>query len=80
MPFTPHQQLTRTELLVLRSLITAGTITHASEMAHRNLATTRVHVRSLHRKTGTHTLSELVVWALDHWHCCVVKVERAEAG
>ncbi|MEO9254280.1 MAG: hypothetical protein ABI305_01980 [Tepidiformaceae bacterium] len=79
MPFSPHQHLTPTELSVLRSLITAGTVTHAAAMAHRNLATTRVHVRSLHRKTGTHALPELVVWALDHWECCANDVEHARA-
>jgi DNA-binding CsgD family transcriptional regulator len=57
-------RLTPTEARVLDGLIRGGTVLMAAEGLRQNIQTTRVHVRNLHRKTGTHSIGELIVWGI----------------
>ena len=58
--------LTPTERAILLGLIRAGSVTGASKQAGRSVGTTRVHMKHIHRKTSTHSVGELIVWALRH--------------
>lgn len=60
------RDLTPTERMIIAALIRAGSVRGASERGGRALATTRVHMKHIHRKTGTHSVGELIVWALRH--------------
>jgi len=57
---------TPTESEVLRALIRSGSVTAASRRTGRTLGTVRVHLKHIHGKTDTHTVGELIVWALQH--------------
>jgi DNA-binding CsgD family transcriptional regulator len=59
-------ELTPTERAIVTAVIRSGSVTRASLRAGRTLATTRVHMKHIHRKTGTHSVGELIVWALRH--------------
>lgn len=58
--------LTHTEREVLMALIRSGSVTAASRRTGRTLGTVRVHLKHIHGKTNTHTVGELIVWALQH--------------
>jgi len=67
----PVESLTPTEKRVLEALIATGVVGHAADRLDMALATARVHVRALHRKTETHAVGELIIWGLAHlgdWH------------
>ncbi len=61
---------TPAEREVLSALIRGGSVTAASQRTGRPISTTRVHMKHLHSKTETHSVGELIVWALrnrDTW-------------
>lgn len=71
MPRTPCQRLTPTEIRIAKCLVRSGSVGGVAEALDRNIATVRVHTRRLHQKTGCNTSAGVVVWALDHWQCCL---------
>ncbi len=59
--------LNGTEREVLRALILGGSVVAVAQNTGRNIATIRSHMKNLHAKTDTHSLVELVTWALANY-------------
>lgn len=66
-----HAQLTPTEKLVLRTLLQQTTVVATAEQLGMRVVTARTHVRNIHSKTGTHSPAGTLIWAIEHWECCV---------
>jgi DNA-binding CsgD family transcriptional regulator len=66
-----HAGITLAERAVIVEIVKNGTVSGAARAADRPVATFRAHVRSIHSKTGTHSIPALVVWALEHTPCCL---------
>ena len=73
-----HARLTDREREVLACLGEGIPVKAIAPALGVELNTARGHVRSLHLKTDTHSLVELVLWLVDHRRCC--QVERSCAA
>lgn len=62
--------LTPAERDVLRALVRSRSVADVALARDRKVATVRAQVRELHRKTGTHTFVDLVLFGVEHWSCC----------
>jgi DNA-binding CsgD family transcriptional regulator len=59
-----HADLTPAERRVLQELLRVRTHADAARQLGVALSTVRSHVRNIHRETDTHTMAELVRWAM----------------
>lgn len=66
------ETLTPTELEVLELLLSGVRVQDVALRRARRVSTIRWHVRQLHTKTETHSLSELVLWGVHHSSCCLL--------
>ncbi|MGK2966633.1 MAG: LuxR C-terminal-related transcriptional regulator [Tepidiformaceae bacterium] len=60
------QALTATELSVLIALIKHRRVTRVALELERKEGTVRVHIRNIHRKAGTSSIPDLLMWALEN--------------
>jgi len=60
--------LTARERQVVRILADGDSVAEVADKLVMCIATARTHVKSIHYKTGTHTVGGLVPWA--HTHRC----------
>ena len=66
-----HASLTRTERLVLRIYLEERRHQATADRLGRALSTIRGHIKSIHGKTGTHSPTDLILFALRHRDCCI---------
>lgn len=61
-----HERLTPREAEVLRALMAGGDVADVAASLTISIATARTHIKRLHVKTHTHSLSGLVGWGYEH--------------
>lgn len=66
-----HARLTSRELQIIRLFLRDLNVIQVAYACGIQIATARVHVRNMHRKTSTRTTHGLVSWAIDHAQCCL---------
>ncbi|KAA0237892.1 MAG: helix-turn-helix transcriptional regulator [Dehalococcoidia bacterium] len=66
-----HASLTPAEREVLRLLLNGGLVREIARELVISDHTARTHVRNIHGKTSTHSLSQLVSWGHHHKACCL---------
>lgn len=73
MEATPHAHLTDMEQRVVIALLGAQSPKEAARALGIRVSTVRTHVKHIHQKSATHSLTALVLWALAHRACCVAR-------
>ena len=66
-----HARLTSAQRAVLRCLLDHMTVKELARELSVAVSTARWHIRRIHAATDTHTLSDLVFWAVEHRDCCI---------
>ncbi len=65
-----HAQVTPREHQVLGLLLDGLSVREVADALESSVATGRMHIRNLHKKTRTRNLHSLVLWAVRHLDCC----------
>lgn len=68
---THGRTLTGTEFEILGMLLSGIRVQEIARRRDRSVSTIRWHVRRIHTKTDTHSLSDLLMWGLAHASCCL---------
>jgi DNA-binding CsgD family transcriptional regulator len=66
MPLSDPARLTPRERDVLRLLLGGNAPAAVGEKLEVAVSTVRSHIKHLHEKTSTHSLSELIAWGYEH--------------
>lgn len=69
----PHAYLTVMEQRVATALLGAQSPKETARALGIRVSTVRTHIKHVHQKTGTHSPTALVLWALAHRACCVTR-------
>lgn len=66
-----HAHLTYSEAQVLRLLVAGRSVSDIAAVRDNTVLTIRTHIRNIHSKTDTHSLSQILLWTLMHGDCCL---------
>lgn len=77
---TSHVRLTPMEQRVVAALLNGESVKEAARDLGTRVSTVRTHVKHVHQKSATHSLTAMILWAVDHRPCCVLPSEGIRAA